>query len=1322
MKTFTLVTLGFCFTVFTSLNGQIDTLEEITSVTGNKVINICTPGGTKQISGSGTVIFRGKDGRWVSNIINDSVQNNSQEVKRLIVEFYGEPLISYRAKTMMLKSVQPTQQKTFTVFKKDLSDIALKLNTLKTSNGRSPVILKNFKNIFFGSSIYATGEMIKEIKKLPYVKNVRLAMEVKAIQDESTFLTGAPEIWNKYNDQGEGIVIVIIDTGIDYTHQALGGGIGESYKVIGGFDFVNNDSVPMDDNGHGTHVAGIAAANGDSIKGIAPKASLIAYKVLDKNGSGWSDDIIAAIEKCADPNDDGNFDDMPDIVNMSLGGKGSYDDPLSVAVNNACEAGMVFCIAAGNSGDEYSIGCPGSAANAITVGASDKNDVIAEFSSRGPNEGNYSIKPEILAPGVDIFSLAPHNKFAVHSGTSMATPHIAGVCALLKKIHPDWGYREMKSALVTTAKDLGISPYDQGGGRVQADKAVKVNIISEPPVLNYNRIPFGTDKFEKTDIISINNISDEKKKYTVLVDNTNEAVSIIPDVDSFTLDAGNSKQLSVKLNFSKNLIDPEDSLTYQFFGKIRLISDTDTISIPWGIIRQCVLTLSSNTLTDFQIYNRNTLISGNIIPENNQPGQFTIPIKPGIYKFLVHSFSNYFKSNITIYKDDTIDFDFKDLKNKVSVIPVDENNNPMNASGGLTNIFFRDQFITSSYNENTFNKYIKVSDLTNEDSVGFYGVYYTDYGNNAYMAQDLKSGINSDTILQNQASEFIRKEILVRYPKCNYFVFATYMEGTTLWGIDSKEFNLLNSNPRISLFLTKSKKNLDISASYAISPSDTFAITTEDFFSKPFRLVNDTVFNYYAADVEDIDYKRTAKDKYYSMDKYYSPPGQTYIINSGTDLYRPVYLFNTDNNNDFDIKGNVYFSFQRYKHMGEKLFFDAFNDISVNLSIYNSLNNIIYQGKSNFLDTTLVPGLYTFVITNEQQDYNNLNTKLRITNRFDLNKNAYPPLINSFHIKDTNNVPGNIFTSSNKLLVYFSISDETPYNKHISDSVRGEFKYTVLKFNSMNPDSVHLFYKPNSSADWIRLNSIVAGVDSLTGYNFKAELPDLGSSDNMKFDIEITSTDNDGNYSEYIYTECFLIRDVKKPVASDDSYICIAGKQFKTTKEKGVLSNDNANDNYFGISSYVLSTTKNGKLQLSANGSFRYSALKGFVGIDTFKYYIENFEGLRDTATVLLTITKPVSVKDEEQSSEDLFITYPNPVTSYSYVKFALKKDSKIDLSIYDINGNIVEQLYHGLLQKGDYSFKWNVNSGTEVAEGVYFYRLSSETGIITKKMIVMKK
>ena len=317
---------------------------------------------------------------------------------------------------------------------------------------------------------------IKKIENLSYVKSVnrdsRLAISLK----DSVSIINADEAALLYDQHensidGAGTTIAILDTGVNYNHPDLKDGF------IGGYDFVNDDTDPIDDNGHGTHCAGIAVGNGNASSftfvGVAPKAKFYAYKVMDSNGTGHVSWFIEAMERAVDPNGDDDFTDHADIISISAGdSSGNPNDALSIAANNAVNLGVVVVAAAGNDGPTYdTISSPGCAQNVICVGATDKNDNIASFSSRGFNS-SATVKPNVLAPGVDITSTWYDKEYMSLSGTSMACPHVAGTVALLLQMHPDWSPDKIKMALETSAVDLKYDIATQGHGRIDALKAI----------------------------------------------------------------------------------------------------------------------------------------------------------------------------------------------------------------------------------------------------------------------------------------------------------------------------------------------------------------------------------------------------------------------------------------------------------------------------------------------------------------------------------------------------------------------------------------------------------------------------------------------------------------------------------------------------------------------------------------------------------------------------------------------------------------------------------------------------------------------------------
>ncbi len=313
--------------------------------------------------------------------------------------------------------------------------------------------------------------------KLPGLRVIEEDYTLKAAELRSDKQMEVDKVWDAGYD-GDGVVIAVIDTGIDANHPDLKG------KVVGWVDFVNGRPSPYDDNGHGTHVSGIAAGTGAASNGkyigVAPKAKLVGVKVLNSQGSGLLSTILKGVDWVIKNKDKYGIK----VINLSLGSNQNGDgtDELSRAVDRAWEEGIVVCIAAGNSGpDKGTVSIPGVAKKVITVGAVDFNDKIAWFSSRGPTTDGR-IKPEVVAPGVDITApKANSDGYVQMSGTSMATPHVSGVAALLIQAHPNWSPDKIKKVLIETADIVApnqIAGIAYGAGRVNAYRALRYDNLT----------------------------------------------------------------------------------------------------------------------------------------------------------------------------------------------------------------------------------------------------------------------------------------------------------------------------------------------------------------------------------------------------------------------------------------------------------------------------------------------------------------------------------------------------------------------------------------------------------------------------------------------------------------------------------------------------------------------------------------------------------------------------------------------------------------------------------------------------------------------------
>lgn len=316
--------------------------------------------------------------------------------------------------------------------------------------------------------------------------------------EDSVPQTGAPAAWAEGFD-GTGTTVAVLDTGIDADHPDVAGQITDSK------DFSGKGNV-IDGYGHGTHVAATVAGTGDASdglrKGVAPGADLVIGKVMDDEGGGSSSDIIAGMEWAATHED-------VDVINMSLGGGPSDGtDPMSQALNELTEQNdVLFVVSAGNEGPgESTLSYPATADAALAVGAVDKQSELAWFSSRGPRQGDYGIKPEITAPGVGIKAARASGTsmgtpiddlYTSADGTSMAAPHVAGAAAIVSQQHPNWDPETVKAALVNSATPHeSLTPYEQGGGELNVAQAIHTSVVSTPSVLNMGYFAFPHDDAE----------------------------------------------------------------------------------------------------------------------------------------------------------------------------------------------------------------------------------------------------------------------------------------------------------------------------------------------------------------------------------------------------------------------------------------------------------------------------------------------------------------------------------------------------------------------------------------------------------------------------------------------------------------------------------------------------------------------------------------------------------------------------------------------------------------------------------------------------------
>ncbi|MCU9614550.1 S8 family peptidase [Caldibacillus lycopersici] len=314
---------------------------------------------------------------------------------------------------------------------------------------------------------------IRQLLEHPDVKHIHPDYQVRANLNVATTTIGAKQANQNLGLTGKGITVSVIDTGI-YPHYDL---IYPTNRIVGFRDFVNGQTVPYDDNGHGTHVAGAIAGNGAAssqyYSGVAPEANIVGVKVLDNQGNGLLSNVIAGINWSIE----NRLRLGIRIINLSLGATPttSYtQDPLALACERAWRAGIVVVAAAGNSGPSGTIDTPGYDPIILTVGAAnDRNtiglqdDVPADYTSTKPTVDGF-IKPDIAVPGTDITSLLspnsllanqhPESRVGPHyltlSGTSMATGIASGIVALMLQASPPYTPDIVKVRLMESSKFL----------------------------------------------------------------------------------------------------------------------------------------------------------------------------------------------------------------------------------------------------------------------------------------------------------------------------------------------------------------------------------------------------------------------------------------------------------------------------------------------------------------------------------------------------------------------------------------------------------------------------------------------------------------------------------------------------------------------------------------------------------------------------------------------------------------------------------------------------------------------------------------------------
>jgi hypothetical protein len=1039
----------------------------------------------------------------------------------VIVEFKEEPLFINQQRSFASLSVTPYEQR-FPEFMNDLQATAAQISISAKNN---VALRRQFYRSFFGASVSMPYGMITSVEQLPYVKKVHTNKQMKASLHKSIPQIRANEVWTNYGATGEGVRVGIIDTGIDYLHPALGGGIGTSFKVIGGYDFADNDNDPMDENGHGTHVAGIVAADAGNIKGVAPKAKLYAFRVLDAEGQGSEDDVIAAIERTVDPDNDGSMNDRLDVVNMSLGSSdGDPDDAGSVAVDNAVRLGVTFVIAAGNDGqgdniagkeNNYfyngmeTIGSPGTSRLAITVGAVDSVNGLAYFSSKGPVARTFGIKPEVTAPGVNILSLFPGNDYLTESGTSMASPMIAGVAALLKSKEPGLTPAQVKSKIVNSAVDLGMKPVLQGAGRVDAMRAVSLSSYAVPTHLSFGLDDPSNTTWTKVETVLVSNGKGVSQNYAVSFSGGAAGITLSSVPANFTIAPGGTQSVLVTVSVNNTVIPivNEDIILYDGFMHVK--SAADTLHLPWTFARTTKMTLTfshpdpyfvGSSFTSYlnpryhKVFSRVQWIDPKTVEISGAPMEtFDFGILYPNTSVLV------LKGGLQFTGSQTFSFNAADAVHTIHFDGTDNTGVPFDGSAAVKRslrVNLPAGFLYAALQPGS--KSIKVSPASAQfEFHPVEALMDLRQGKRVVIPQYASfKGISSDVHITNTSASYLHQKMRFIMPegvtKTRMFSDVITVEkigdehyyNTILVGVDT--LDVPQGDAWFDLYMMKTV-DPSYSASIGFHTNSSYLTNTYlDMSTRYFSIVNDSIMTGLPSQELETTYK--------------SPNGGTMEFGAA-----PVYVSNLSYNNSFGT--SVHFA--PYFH--GSLFEHRFSDINNgSYAIYDDAGTLLKSEALNVFPRfpfEAEPKKYSLVITSRGYAVKNVKGTLTLRNDVDLSKTvADAPIITSFQIR---NAAGRMASNLSK-----------------NEQARLTFSAKVLAFPLQVPvgDSTRIYYRKFKTTEWIPLPVIPGTVNAeKEGTIYAASLAPATTVDSVAIDLKIRVVDQSGNAAEQILAPAFSV-------------------------------------------------------------------------------------------------------------------------------------------------------------------------------------------------------
>jgi len=1225
----------------------------------------------------GETIVALKDGE-----ILESFTYNPDEEVEIIVQFTTPPIAHTRASyenngmsryelngivNREINLIQAEHER----FRNDLMAIQ---SGLETEEGRrlfksvESEIRSEYSTVFNGVAVKTRRWVVDEISKLDYVNAVFPDTPVEAYANNATIAVKADIARNVYGLSGEGIVVGILDTGIDYTHPDLGGGVGDKYKVLGGKNFTTDNEIDfIDRHFHGTHVAGIVAADGDNLKGIAPKARLRAYKVLNDDGFGQQSWIISGIEQAVE--------DGVDIMNLSLGGGGHPDDPQSQAIDAATEAGVLCVIAAGNSANYMTIGSPGTARSALTVGATSLNDNITDFSSRGPTARTYEMKPDIVAPGLGILSTDLHHSYRTASGTSMASPVVAGVAALYLEKFPGTDPYNLKAILMNNADGIGEDVWTQGTGRINSVNALQADISITASSAFFGIIDVNEGEWSVTDTLLVRNHTESEQTVSFnLANSLPPGASLQFNQNNFTLSAGAQEQVVVTLSTNQNLdLKP---VPPGYFGSIIAESDTNTIHSTFAFIKSPTIEVIFDRIPVILfVYDDSDFVRNYSSQFLSDEAKLLLPQNTYDLLTVFRSAENDQTLNYVVLNENIELVDYRSLNIRSSFADNELiyelrglNNEPLPVTRQYTHFKPKNGEIGISM----LGHYVKsVSDVSDGYTISTRLHSYKQPEGEIYeFPFTMSSGISSNQTLANDPSDFRtynaiydghlgRTDQYINYVYYNatsptYYTFESFVNSPFqrtfyLLPAPSDEYHKWFDR-REHLLISENGTLVYQTPQISLSPDGEFKFFENSFAPEPIFTTSD----------------RTITNRIGQT----TPAWTGYTNNTSTS----VVISRRTRGVDRQVNAVGFFTDHFGGAVQNPVSFEL-SDVDGDFNVEGTLDRLI-----SFWQIPVNPGEYELVLEqNDYKVYNRDNAVAKARLMFDLtNGDRNPPYIHRMHLFSDNKA-STIFNRSHHNKIEVVIDDDDEVNEVLfSIQKSGEEEWTLLS------------HQKNDDLYIIELSDTLEA-----GYYYS---------------FRLYAKDVSGNTLEYTADPAFYLQ--------GDSETLTPG--FVSLLYPGDKSTDVPIDETFRWRQVQYAESYSFQLAEDADFTAMHFDSTGITGTGVtslllephFTYYwrvrAQNNIGEESDWSHVRTFTTGSTTDVDKliEKPESYFLSqnYPNPFNPSTTIQYGLPEQSTVRLTIYNTLGQQVTTLVDSFQETGTHEVVWHAN----VTSGVYFYRIEA--------------